>query len=80
MRKHQPSVLRAVVINGGQTAAVQGEFRITADELELLQIYRQVPFDDRMAAKGFLEITLRDTLQERKSKKPALSLVCGGEQ
>lgn len=78
MRNSKPPVLRAVLVNGSQNAATQGEFRITAEEMELVQIYRQVPLDNRIETRGFLEDTLRDTLQEQKSKKPTLSLVRGG--
>ena len=69
MRKSEPPVMRAVA---------PGEFKITADETELIQIYRQVPLDERITIKGYLEDTLRDTLQDQKSKQPALRLISGG--
>jgi len=59
-------------------AVAPGEFRITAEEMELVQLYRKVPLNDRVLAKGYLELSLRDMLIEAKSKQPTLSLVRGG--
>lgn len=71
-------VLRAVVINGGQGAAAQGEFPISVEEMEVIQLWRKVTPDDREDTKAFLEIMLRDAIKEQKSKQPTLSLVRGG--